>query len=700
MAKRLTSGAAPARAGRVTGSRSPLAGCLGLAIGAVLFSAAMTPLGASSHPPVRPVSASPQPVVPAAVVSRLPSAPQPPPIPKPPEPPPPPSIPPMPGLSPSVPASSVYPPSSDPAAATPPRAPRPKPAHKPRNAAPRHGPAKVDPSIAPPATVGPSAPSVGSLPADPTTGAPGTVDPKTADPNTGVTPAPPAGLAGAGPAPEAAAGSPAPAPADAVPGGVPASAPVLPAAAELPGAATLAGAQAQPGAPAQAGGAAAPGAAAQPAAPAVPGAPAQPAAVAQPAALAVPGAPAQPAAVAQPAAPAVPGALAQPAALPAAVAQPAEPGVPTAPAVPGAPGQPTPSPGAAAQPARPAQPGTPAAPALPGAATQPAAPAVPGLPAAAPAALAPGNPALVAPACATSWALGASDGGLSIPNVPTAGNLCGAGAVRPTPLTAACTKTVDGAGLQAAVDAARPGDRICATGNSATRLTVSHSGTPAAPILVLGDGRTTLKGLTIKADNVTVGGLNLTGAAAPGVEMTGNGITLVNNTVTSPRGGDGDGIRFFGSNLRILHNTISDTRNLNGAHADCMQTFASDSPTSQHVLIDSNRCDKIANQCLIAEGPNSSAGDGSGRGRSSDIQFTGNYCDSNASQAVMIDDVQNVSVTNNQITGGNDKAFAFDNKSTGAKVSGNILGLHIRFEVGMDHTSKLGYLGPLIGGLP
>ncbi|MDT7666820.1 MAG: hypothetical protein QOD04_6376 [Pseudonocardiales bacterium] len=643
MAKRPTSGATPARAGRVTGSRSPLVGGLGLAIGAVLFSAAMTPVEAPSQTGF--VSAAQQPVVPAAMVSALvsalPSAPQPPPIPKPPKPPappPPPSIPPMPSLSPSAPASSIEPPSAEPAAAAP-VAPKPKAAHKPRKAAPRPKPAKVEPAAVAPPAANPAPPS--PL-ADPTAGAPGAVDPKTADPNTGVTPAPPTGFTGDGPAPEAAASSPAPA---------------------APG---------QPAAPA------APVVPAQPAAAAAPALPTPPA---QPGGPAVPGAPVTPAATAtQPGAPAVPGA-------PAAAALPGTATQPGAPTLPGTPAAPTP-------------PGTPAAAALPGAATPPAAPALPGAPASAPAALAPGYPAPVATACATSWALGPSSDGLSIPNVPAAGNICGAGAVRPTPLTAACTKTVDGAGLQAAVDAARPGDRICATGNSPTRLTVSHSGTPAAPILVLGDGKAAVKGLTIKADNVTVGGLNLTGAAAPGVEMTGNGITLVNNTVASPRGGDGDGIRFFGSNLRILHNTISDTRNLNGAHADCMQTFASDSPASQHVLIDSNRCDKIANQCLIAEGPNSSAGDGSGKGRSSDIQFTHNFCDSNASQAVMIDDVQNVSVTDNQITGGNEKAFAFDNKSTGAKVSGNILGLRIKFEVGMDHTSKLGYLGPLIGGLP
>jgi hypothetical protein len=308
-------------------------------------------------------------------------------------------------------------------------------------------------------------------------------------------------------------------------------------------------------------------------------------------------------------------------------------------------------------------------------------------------------PSRVSAACAQSWGVNASSA-LWMPDTPTHPNLCGAGAVRPAAVTAPCTKRADGANLQATMDTAVPGDRICAAGNSPSRLRVTRSGTPTAPILVLGDGTATVKGLEVKADNVVIAGLNLIGAVAPGAELTGAGITLVNNTITAPRGGDGDGIRFFGNNLRILHNTVSDVKNLQGAHADCMQTFATNSPPSQHVLIDSNRCEKIDNQCLIAEGPNSSAGDGSGKGRSSDIVFTHNFCDSQASQAVMIDDVQNVSVTHNNIVGGNEKAFAFDNKSTGAKVNGNILGLHIGFEVGMDNTSKLGYLGPLIGGLP
>jgi hypothetical protein len=301
-----------------------------------------------------------------------------------------------------------------------------------------------------------------------------------------------------------------------------------------------------------------------------------------------------------------------------------------------------------------------------------------------------------------SWGVDAASA-LSVPAVPGNANLCGAGAVRPAPVRIPCTRQVDAGGLQAAVNAAKPGDRICARGGSSpTRLTLTRSGSPGRPIVVLGDGSAGVKGLTVTANNVVVGGLNVTRPTAPGVELTGSGITLVNNVIAAPRGGDGDGIRFFGRNLRILHNTVSDVRNLGGAHADCMQTYATDaeSPASEHVLIDSNRCEKIDNQCLIAEGPHSSAGDGSGKGRSSDIVFTHNVCDSHASQAVWVDDVQNVSVTYNNINGGNDKAFAFDNKSTGAKVTGNVIGANIGFEVGMDGTSKIGYAGPRIGGEP
>jgi hypothetical protein len=149
------------------------------------------------------------------------------------------------------------------------------------------------------------------------------------------------------------------------------------------------------------------------------------------------------------------------------------------------------------------------------------------------------------------------------------------------------------------------------------------SGTGKQPIEIVGDGRTTVKGITVEADYVTVSDINSVRPGAPGISLLGDHITARNLTSISPRGDDGDGLRFWGTNINILHNTIRDTHNLRGAHADCMQTFATDSdhPASQHILIDSNRCEQIENTCLIMEGPHSLAGDGSGIGASSDIRY-------------------------------------------------------------------------------
>jgi hypothetical protein len=98
-------------------------------------------------------------------------------------------------------------------------------------------------------------------------------------------------------------------------------------------------------------------------------------------------------------------------------------------------------------------------------------------------------------------------------------------------------------------------------------------------------------------------------------------ITLRNTVINGPRRDGGDGIRFWGDNITISHNTITGTRNRGGAHADRMQTYATDAdnPASQDVVIDSNRCEMIDNNCLIVEGPNSGAGDGSGEGETSTI---------------------------------------------------------------------------------
>jgi hypothetical protein len=267
-----------------------------------------------------------------------------------------------------------------------------------------------------------------------------------------------------------------------------------------------------------------------------------------------------------------------------------------------------------------------------------------------------------------------------------------------------CTKQAsDGAAMARVLAAAAAGDRICLSGDMAgARLTVTNSGTPDRPIVVLGGGRTITGGITVEADNVAVDGVASEQPEAPGISLSGHNLAVTNSTVHQPKGGDGDGIRFWGTHLTIAHNTITDTRGQNKRHADCMQTFATDSdyPASQDIKIDSNRCERIDNICLIAEGPHSEAGDGSGEGRSTRFEFINNYCDNRAGQAVFLDDISDAVITGNQIVGHLDKAFGLQNEATGAVVRDNRINPLIGYEVGIDDSSEDGYSGPEPGGAP
>ncbi len=170
------------------------------------------------------------------------------------------------------------------------------------------------------------------------------------------------------------------------------------------------------------------------------------------------------------------------------------------------------------------------------------------------------------------------------------------------------------------------------------RLVITEGGTAQQPAVYDGKGRS-VDGITVEADHVVVRGYTLQSPTAPGIEVTGNDITVRDNTITSPHGGDGDGLRFFGDNLKILHNTVKGTRNTGDRHADCMQTFASDTPPSQNVLIEGNRCTDIDNMCLMAEGPHD--GEGDGHGHTFGFTIRDNYCETlEASQTLMFEDVQ------------------------------------------------------------
>ncbi|MBB6378329.1 hypothetical protein BKA01_005589 [Pseudonocardia eucalypti] len=271
------------------------------------------------------------------------------------------------------------------------------------------------------------------------------------------------------------------------------------------------------------------------------------------------------------------------------------------------------------------------------------------------------------------------------------------------PPRADCAKQVsDSDGLSSALNSASAGDVICVTGDlSDSRLKIKKGGSADKPVQVVGDGRTAVKGIDVEADNVVVDGFTADQPKAPGASLKGNNITLTNTTINSPEKGDGDGIRFWGDNIKILHNTVTDTRNERGSHADCMQSFAtdSDSPASHNVLIDGNRCTEIDNNCLIVEGPNSSAGDGSGEGETTGITFSNNYCQNKAAQAVLLDDVRHATITGNEVVSKISHAWALQNKSTDAVIKDNRAG-SVHFEVGMDDSSQPGYQGPASGGAP
>lgn len=243
---------------------------------------------------------------------------------------------------------------------------------------------------------------------------------------------------------------------------------------------------------------------------------------------------------------------------------------------------------------------------------------------------------------------------------------------------------------------AGPGAVVCiGSGSKSKRLKISKGGTADKPMTYDGKGQT-VGGLDIDADNVIVQNYTMDKPSAPGIEVHGTNVTVQNNTVTAPHGGDGDGMRFFGNKITIKNNTVSKTRNTNG-HADCMQTFATggDDVASQDLTIDGNKCQDIDNMCLMAEGPNSEAGDGSGEGVSENWTFSNNYCNTNkASQELMVDDVQHLTVTGNTWVKGVDHAIGLQNKSTYAHVKDNKLDPSIDCEVGMDSSSKKGYEGP------
>jgi hypothetical protein len=94
-------------------------------------------------------------------------------------------------------------------------------------------------------------------------------------------------------------------------------------------------------------------------------------------------------------------------------------------------------------------------------------------------------------------------------------------------------------------------------------------------------------------------------------------------------------------------------------------------------------------------------GEGDGRGHTFGFVIRGNYCvPLEASQALMFEDVQRVTVVGNTFAAGTDHAIGLAIHSTGARVHGSRTDPRVRYEVGIDASSRPGYRGPKPGGTP
>lgn len=288
------------------------------------------------------------------------------------------------------------------------------------------------------------------------------------------------------------------------------------------------------------------------------------------------------------------------------------------------------------------------------------------------------------------------------PSTAAFGAPAGEFGVRPVgPVT--CTATAE----VGSVPVVAPGDAVCFTGASNKPLTIRTGGTDAAPITYSGGGTATVRGIVVTASNVVVEGFTSKDGDSMGAKLLGNNITFRDNAITHPVniGDDTDGLRFFGDRIQIVHNTISDISDGSdctsngcgdGPHPDCMQTFYSDQySTSSNVVIQGNRCEKAAAQCLMAEGPSLPDEGVNGPGQSADWTFDGNYCRTGAAQALMIENIKNVTITNNDFDGTNNKAIALSDGSTGAHVADNRLNARTKKLITFDDdTVAAGYVGP------
>jgi hypothetical protein len=285
---------------------------------------------------------------------------------------------------------------------------------------------------------------------------------------------------------------------------------------------------------------------------------------------------------------------------------------------------------------------------------------------------------------------------------PAAGN-ANPGAPGKRAVSSKCTVQAGGG----KAPAAKAGDTVCFAGNLGSRLEIRGGGTPTAPVVYSGMGTATVPGVTVRADNVVLEGFVSKGAQDNGIYVSGNNITVQDNDISSVNIGsdDVDAMRFFGNNITIQHNFSHDIwanpEKGGSPHTDCMQTYTSDSESaSSNIKIMNNKCASAQfRQCLMAEGPHDDDGDGEGNGigQSANWTVSGNYFECHApAQTVALQDIQNVTFSNNNFQGSGNKAIALQKRASGAVVTNdNVKGPGYKQLVGIDDASaRQGFKGP------
>ena len=264
--------------------------------------------------------------------------------------------------------------------------------------------------------------------------------------------------------------------------------------------------------------------------------------------------------------------------------------------------------------------------------------------------------------------------------------------VQPLPLPPGppCTRGIAPGNIAAAVAAAAPGAVLCVTAGDlgARRVHLTRDGTSAQRIVLRAVGRVTTTGIDIDADWWTVEGfivnVNRAAPAAPGISVMGmgiavnanrvqggtdygiscdidtpcNGARIARNVVTKSVGtgiwvygndivaegndvsgsvqvgsSDADGFRFFGNRITLRGNYIHDIdakASPGDPHTDCFQTFTESKQPITDVLVERNTCDRVTDQCLIAEGEATS---------SRRLRFVNNICRNSGSQALLLNNL-------------------------------------------------------------